>query len=111
MTRENFVRAETDQMFSDFLKLTGGVNRFHHIRTPTPLDQQTVVRMNRDTLYSGAIIDTAGGATITVPPMSDGRYASVLRIDNDHYTVGVLYDPGVHAVPSDTRHIFAAVRI
>lgn len=61
VTRENFVRAETDRMFSDFLKLTGGVNRFHHIRAPTPLDQQTVVRMNRDTVYSMAIIDTTNG--------------------------------------------------
>ena len=68
VTRDNFIRAETDRMFSDFLKLTGGVNRFHHIRKPTPLDQQTVVRMNRDTLYSAAIIDTSEGGIITLPP-------------------------------------------
>ena len=28
VTRENFVRAETDRMYSDLLKLAGGVNRF-----------------------------------------------------------------------------------
>lgn len=68
VTRDHFVRAESDRMFSDFLKLTGGVNRPFHIRRPTPLDQQTVVRMNRDTIYSAAIIDTATGGTITMPP-------------------------------------------
>ncbi len=74
VTRENFVRAETDRMFRDIAGLAGGVNTFHHIRVPTPLDQQTVIRMNLDTLYSGAIIDTTDGATITVPkkgPMAD----------------------------------------
>lgn len=112
VTMDTFVRAETDRMFRDLAALAGGVNRFHHIRKPTPLDMQTVIRMNRDTLYSAAVIDTGGeGATITVPAMPDGRYASVLLIDNDHYAVGVLYDPGVHKLPTDTRHIVAAVRI
>ena len=35
----------------------GGVNRWHHNRTPTPIDQQPVIRMNRDTLYSMAVVD------------------------------------------------------
>lgn len=113
VTRENFTRAETDHYFQNIAALSGGrVNQFAHVRGPTPLDQQTVVRMNRDTLYSGAVIDTGGaGATITVPKMPDGRYASVLLIDNDHHYVGVIYDPGVHKLPTDTRHIAAAVRI
>lgn len=113
VTRENFTRAESDHYFQDIAALSGGtVNRFAHVRAPTPLDQQTIIRMNRDTLYSGAIIDTGGaGATITVPKMPDGRYASVLLIDNDHYYVGVIYEPGVHKVPAATRHVAAAIRI
>ena len=111
VTRENFTRAQTDLMFRDVSALAGGVNRFHVIRGPTPLDQQTIMRMNLDTLYSGAIIDTAKGATITVPPMPDGRYASVLLIDNDHYAAGVLYEPGRHEIKADTRYVLAAVRI
>jgi len=111
VTRDNFIRAETDRMFSDFLKLTGGVNRFHHIRKPTPLDQQTVVRMNRDTLYSAAIIDTSEGGTITLPPSPDGRYVSMHLIDNDHYDLGVIYEPGVHPLPAGKGHVAAIVRI
>lgn len=111
VTRDNFVRAESDRMFSDFLKLTGGVNRLFHIRRPTPLDQQTVVRMNRDTIYSAAIIDTSEGGTITLPPSPDGRYASIHLIDNDHYDLGVLREPGVHSLPKGTGHIVAIARI
>jgi len=59
VTPENYIRAETDRNFHNFLGLTGGVNRFFHIRKPTPLDKQTVIRMNLDTLYSFAIVDTS----------------------------------------------------
>lgn len=111
VTRENFVRAETDRMFSDILKLTGGVNRFHHIRAPTPLDQQTVVRMNRDTVYSIAIIDTTNGGAVTLPPSPDGRYISMHLFDNDHYDLGVIYDPGDHPLPVGKGHVAAIVRI
>lgn len=31
VTRENFIRAETDRMFSDLLKLSGGVNRLFRL--------------------------------------------------------------------------------
>ena len=111
VTPENFIRAETDRMFTDIQGLSGKINTFYHFRAPTPLDKQTVVRMNRDTLYSGAIIDTLGGATITMPEIPDGRYASILIVDNDHYVPVVFYEPGVHQVPADTRYMFAAIRI
>ena len=45
--------------------MAGGVNRLFHFRRPTPLDLQNVVRMNRDTLESMAVVDTSQGATIT----------------------------------------------
>ncbi len=54
---ENFVRAETDRMFADLAAAAGGSNRWRHVRKPAPLDQQTVIRPNRDTLYSTAVVD------------------------------------------------------
>lgn len=111
VTPETFIRAETDRKFHEFVALAGGVNSFFHFRAPTPLDQQTVVRMNRDTLYSGAVIDVTGGATITFPEIPDGRYASILIIDNDHYAPVVFYDPGVHEIPAETDFMAAAIRI
>ncbi len=111
VTPANYTRAETDRTFFNIAKLAGGVNRFFHYRSITPLDNQTVIRMNKDTLYSGAVVDTSKGATITVPKMPKGRYFSVLLIDNDHYSPGVIYTSGTHKLPKDTKYLFLAVRI
>ena len=111
ITQETYCRAETDRTFNNATKLAGGVNRFFHFRAVTPLDNQTVVRMNRDTLYSAAIVDTSKGATITVPKMPEGRYCSVLLVDNDHYCPGVIYDAGTHPLPEDTKYLGVLVRI
>lgn len=111
VTRENFIRAESDRYFYSYTQQAGGVNRFFHVRLPTPLDRQGVVRMNKDTLYSAAIVDTSKGASVTLPAMPDGRYASILVLDNDHYVPLVIYDPGTHRLPQDTRYLFLAVRI
>lgn len=110
VTRNNFVRAETDRMFTDIEKMAGGVNRFFHFRSPTPLDRQVVVRMNRDTLYSGAVIDANEGGSITLPPSVGGRYMSLHLIDRDHYDLGVFAEPGRHQLPAGIGHVFAAVR-
>jgi hypothetical protein len=56
VTADNFVRAESDLYFGSFVK-RGGLGKFVHLRQPTPIDQQDIVRMNRDTLYSGAVFD------------------------------------------------------
>lgn len=111
VTQETYCRAETDRTFNNTIKLTGGVNRFYHFRKVIPLDNQTVVRMNRDTLYSGTIVDTSKGATITLPKTPDGRYCSALLIDNDHYCPGVIYDAGTHQLPKDTKYLMVVVRI
>lgn len=112
VTPETYIRAETDFAFADFQKNAGGrVNRFFYITRPTPLDQQSVVRMNRDTLYAGSVVDTEGGATVTIPEFPDDRYFSVLVIDNDHYAPVVFYEPGTHEIPGDTKYVTLIQRI
>ncbi len=93
VSEATFVRAETDRMFSAFVETAGGVNRWHHARLPTPLDEQTVIRMNQDTLYSMAVVDVSEGASVTLPDGA-GRYVSVMVVDRDHHVVSVLHDPG-----------------
>jgi hypothetical protein len=67
VTVDNFARAESDLYMGATAK-DGGFGKFHHNRTPTEIDKQTVIRMNRDTLYSGAVFDLdAGPVTITMP--------------------------------------------
>lgn len=111
VTANTFVRAETDRMFQDIAKQAGAVNTFYHFRSLTPLDKQTVIRMNKDVLYSMAVVDTEGGATITVPEIPDGRYASVYLADNDHYVPFVIYEPGTHVLPTDTKYLGLGLRI
>jgi hypothetical protein len=57
---DNFVRAETAAQFDTSLKQTkGAVNEWLHFRTPAPIDQQTVIRMNRDTPTVGRLSTSA----------------------------------------------------
>ncbi len=90
---DNFVRAETAAQYDRVLKLSGGINKWVHIRRPTPLDQQTVIRMNRDTLYSAAVVDISKGASFTMPD-SGKRYMSVMVINEDHYLQKVFHKAG-----------------
>jgi hypothetical protein len=112
VTPETYIRAEVDFALADFQKNAGGkVNEFFYITKPTPLDEQTVVRMNRDTLYAGAVVDTEGGATVTIPEFPDDRYFSVFIVDNDHYAPVVFYEPGTHKIPGDTKYVAVIQRI
>jgi hypothetical protein len=111
VTPETYIRAETDRQFAEIVKMAGGVNRFYHFRSPTPLDKQNVVRMNRDTLYSMGVVDTSKGATITVPELPKDRYASVYLVDNDHYTPFVIYTAGTHELPKGTKYLALGIRI
>ena len=110
---DNFVRAETDRMFASLQEDAGGVNRLKHNRAPTPVDQQPVIRMNRDTLYSFAAVDISQGATVTIPEAGD-RYVSVMVVNQDHYVNGLFHRPGDHALALDdfdTPWVGVAVRV
>jgi hypothetical protein len=113
VTVENFVQAETARMMTDIMSMAGGINRWGHLRSPTPLDQQTVIRMNRDTLYSFAVVDLARGATVTLPDTGE-RYSSLMVVNQDHYINSVLHEPGEHHLAMDefdTRYVMLGVRI
>jgi len=109
---DNFERAETQRMFSDLQRDAGGVNRLLHHREPSPVDEQTVIRLNRDTLYSFAVVDIADGATVSVPDAGD-RYLSVMVLNEDHYINKVIHEPGTHELTVqdlDTAYVVVAAR-
>jgi hypothetical protein len=112
VTADNFIRAETDLYFSGVVK-KDGFGKFEHNRTPTPVDKQTVIRMNRDTLYSAAVFDLdAGPVTITLPDAGK-RFMSMQVIDQDHYVFEVVYGAGKYTLARTqigTRYVMAAVR-
>ena len=100
-------------MFGDLQQGAGGINRFGHNREPTPIDRQTVIRMNRDTLYSFAIVDISSGATVTVPDSGD-RYQSMMVVNQDHYINGIFHKPGEYELTLaefDTPYVALAARI
>ena len=110
---DNFVRAETDRMFAGLANESGGVNRWHHRRLPAPIEHQTVIRMNRDTLYSSAVVDISEGATITVPDAGD-RYLSMMVVNEDHYINRVFHDSGDYDLTVeefDTPYVGVAARL
>jgi hypothetical protein len=111
VTSETFVRADTDRVFHDIVQLAGGLNKFFHHRNVTPIEHQTVVRMNRDTLYSASVVDTSQGATITLPAMPDGRYISAHVLDNDHFTIDIFHAPGTHILQAETQYVAVNIRI
>lgn len=113
VTVDNFVRAETAFQFDRTLRITGGVNEWGHLRQPTPLDQQPVIRMNRDTIYSAALIDISEGATLKIPETGD-RYVSVMVVNEDHYINAVFSQPGTYELTMedfDTPYVQLSARI
>ena len=100
---ENFARAETSAQFDRGLAIAGGLNKWLHIRQPTPLDQQTVIRMNRDTLYSAVIVDISHGAMFTMPDAGD-RYMSVMVVNEDHYINKVFHGAGTYELTIEEFH-------
>jgi hypothetical protein len=43
--------------------------------------------------------------------MPAGRYFSVYLVANDHYVPEVIYEPGTHKLPEDTKYLGVGVRI
>jgi len=110
VTVENFVRAETDRMFAGLASRP--VNTWQHQRAPIGVDAQTVIRMNRDTLYSYALVDLAEGAELELPD-TGGRYQSAMVVDRDHHVGALLHGPGRHRLDPDrfsSRHVVVLVR-
>ena len=93
VTVDNFVRAASDFELGKYESLAGGVNRFLHFREPTPIAQQSTIRMNRDTLYSAAVVDITEGATVTLPDAGD-RYMTLMVVNQDHFINDVFSGGG-----------------
>lgn len=112
VTIGNFVRAESDHMIRTNMKAFHlGFNKFFHQRQPTTPDNQPVIRMNQDTLYSSTALDLSKPVTITLPEVG-GRYMSMHVINQDHYMF-VESKPGTYQLTKDqvgTRFAYVTVR-
>jgi hypothetical protein len=113
VTVDNFIRAETDLYFSAVALKENGFGKFEHHRELSPIDAQTIIRMNRDTLYSAAVFDLdAGPVTITLPNAGK-RFLSMQMINEDEYTPPAIYGAGKHTLTRQqigTRYVLVGVR-
>ncbi|WP_457587082.1 DUF1254 domain-containing protein [Ensifer canadensis] len=109
---DNFIRAESD-MYAAAMVKDGALGKFLHRREPASIDNQTVIRLNRDTLYSSGVFDLdAGPVTITLPDAGK-RFMSMQVINEDHYVPQVTYEAGEHTLTKEgvgTRYVVIAIR-
>jgi hypothetical protein len=113
VTVDNFVRAESDLYFAGLQKDSGGIGKFVHRREPARIDNQTVIRLNRDTLYSSATFDLNGGPVTITLPDAGKRFMSMQVINEDHYVPEVVYGKGSYTLTKDkvgTRYVAVAIR-
>ena len=106
--RFNYQEAEVARNFNKWAA-KGANNKLMHMTTLTPSGPAPTVRMNRDTLYSAAVLDTSSGtASITLP--EGDLYQSVMMVDTDGYARKFVLDPGTHSVATDTKFVWVLVR-
>src|SRR5690348_4600904 len=113
VTVDNFIRAESDMYFGAIAVKDGALGKFHHDREILRIDDQKVIRMNRDTLYSAAVFDLDAGPVKITLPDAGKRFMSMQVIDQDHYVFSVVYGAGTHTLTRakvGTRYVLAAVR-
>jgi len=112
VTADNFSRAESDLYFSRIVQ-KGGFGKFDHTREPAPLDKQTIIRLNRDTLYSSAVFDLDAGPVKVTLPNPGKRFMSMLVVNEDHYIYEVDYGAGNYNFTKSevgTRYVLLGVR-
>jgi hypothetical protein len=112
VTADNFKRAESDMYYGNVVR-HAGIGKFHHSREPMRIDNQTVIRGNRDTFYSSAVFDLdAGPVTVTLPEAGK-RFMSMQIIDEDQYVPEVVYGAGSHTYAKEkigTRYVMVGIR-
>ena len=112
VTADNFTRAETDTYFANIVKSAGGIGNFFHRREIEPIENQIVIRGNRDTIYSAAVFDLDAGPVTVSLPDAGTRFMSMIVIDEDQYTPAVHYG-GSHSFTKEqigTRYLMLALR-
>lgn len=113
VTALNYVPAKTAMQFDKYLaRANGKLNVFAHGRSVAGIDSRSSKRLNRDTLYSVAIVDISKGASIVMPESGD-RYMSVQVINEDGFTNKIFHGEGRHDLSLkefDTPYVWLLVR-
>lgn len=111
----NYVNAKTSVHFERVLDKGNSFNQWLHNRSLVPITDkpQSSRRINRDTLYSYAIVNISNGASFSLPD-SGKRYLSVQVINQEHFTNRTYHEPGKHTLTVaefDTPYVLLLARI
>lgn len=95
VTEENFTDVEAEVNFLKWVK-KDAMNKLFHLTQLTPAGPMPTVRMNRDTLYSAALVDASKGFKVHMP--DQGIFTSVLVIDQKGYSQDYIWKAGTHKI-------------
>ena len=110
-TAENYPTLETSRQLL-IAQGRAAVNEIAHNRKLTPTADQPVVRMNRDTYYGFAVVDVSAGASITIPPVPEGKYVSVQPVTMDHRIQPMSYGSGTFELATHYgSHMYLVIRL
>jgi len=109
----NYVLAKTAIQFDKYLARAGGkLNTFAHGRNLVGINSRSSKRLNRDTLYSVAIVDISKGASLMMPEAGD-RYMSVQVVNEHGFTNNIFHGRGRHNLSLkefDTPYVWLLIR-
>ena len=110
----NYIEAKTSLHFDRILDKGGSYNQWLHNQSLVTIEDkpQGSRRVNRDTLYSYAVVNISEGASFFLPN-SEGRYLSVQVINQEHFSNRTYYETGEHALSVaefDTPYVLLLAR-
>jgi len=113
ITQKNFIHADSTRAYLKELAVSGGkVNVIRPMRDFANTDNQDVIRMNSDTLYTRIILDVKGGATITTKAY-DG-FQNIMLLDPNHSEIKTLMGAGTVKVDesmlTEGHHAYVLIR-
>jgi len=113
VTLDHFIHADTTRAYIKELNQSKGkVNVVRPVRELTNTDNQDVIRMNSDTLYTRVVLDAKGGASITVEEY-DG-YQNINVVDINHSQIASLTGHGRlkidESMLTEGQHVYVIVR-
>ena len=113
ITPENFIHADSARAYKKELAQTGGkVNTLRSLKVMANTDNQDVIRMNSDTLYTRVILDVKGGASITTKAY-DG-FQNIQILDPFHSEIKTMMGAGTLKINekelTEGHHAYVLIR-
>jgi len=113
VTDKNFIHAESVRAYQkELAQANNKVNFIRPNRVFPNTDNQDIIRMNSDTLYTKFILDVKGGATVTTKPY--GSYQNIMVLDPNHSEIATLTGHGTikldETMLTEGHHAFIIIR-